>query len=343
MAESAVDLSVETLDPYLSAHVAGFRGLQSIQKFSGGQSNPTYRLNAKSGSYVLRRKPFGELLKSAHAVDREFRVMRALAGSAVPVPQTLHLCEDDTVIGAMFFIMAFVDGSIHWDPALPDHDAEGRSKIFDEMNRILAALAAIDIDAVGLADYGKPGNYYERQIGRWTRQYRASETAPIPSMETLIDWLPANVPADDLGVSLVHGDYRLDNMVFAADGQALAVLDWELSTLGHPLADLANQCMQLRMPGNTRMRGLGGLDRAALGIPTEAAYVELFCERAGIDAIDDWPFYLAFCFFRLAGIIQGVYKRSLDGNASSTNAADYGAMVAPLANAAVELLEGRAG
>ncbi|MEM8983280.1 MAG: phosphotransferase family protein, partial [Pseudomonadota bacterium] len=201
MTEPPVDLSIETLDAYLSAHVAGFRRLRSIQKFAGGQSNPTYRLNAESGIYVLRRKPFGELLKSAHAVDREYRVMRALADSSVPVPETLHLCEDDSVIGAMFFVMAFVDGQIHWNPALPDLDASQRTAMFDEMNRILAALTAVDLDAVGLADYGRPGNYYERQIGRWTKQYRASETASIPAMETLIDWLPANVPADDLGVS----------------------------------------------------------------------------------------------------------------------------------------------
>ena len=326
------DLPLETLGRYLEASISGFRGLHAIDKFPGGQSNPTYHLKAASGEYVLRRKPFGELLKSAHAVDREFRVMQALARTDVPVPRMLHLCEDDDVIGAMFFVMDFVPARHFWDPALPELDNAGRAAIFDEMNRVLAALHLVDIDAVGLADFGSPGNYFERQVGRWTKQYRASETGTIEAMDTLIDWLPANMPPDDGRVSLIHGDYRLDNILFATDSdRALAVLDWELSTLGHPLADLAYQCMQLRMPEDAVVRGLGGIDRRSLGIPSEEEYVARYCDRTGLGEISNWSFYLAFSFFRLAAILQGVKKRALDGNASSDRALEYGAFAAPLA------------
>ncbi len=335
------DLPLEKLGAYLEGAVEGFSGLTEISKFPGGQSNPTYRLRAKSGDYVLRRKPFGELLKSAHAVDREFRVMQALAGTDVPVPRVFHLCEDDDVIGSMFFVMHFVQGRHFWDPALPELDNGSRAAIFDEMNRVLAALHSVDVDAVGLSDFGSPGNYFERQVGRWTKQYRASETETIEAMDRLIDWLPANMPPDDGRVSLIHGDYRLDNMLFATDSdRAVAVLDWELSTLGHPLADLAYQCMQLRMPADAVVKGLGGIDRRSLGIPSEDEYVARYCERTGLDDIADWSFYLAFCFFRLAAILQGVKKRALDGNASSDRALEYGAFAAPLAEMGRAVAEG---
>jgi aminoglycoside phosphotransferase (APT) family kinase protein len=337
---SSSDLPLEALGGYLESRIPGFKGLHGIDKFPGGQSNPTYHLKAQSGEYVLRRKPFGKLLKSAHAVDREFRVMRALAGSDVPVPEVLHLCDDDDVIGAMFFVMNFVPARHFWDPALPELDDAGRAAIFDEMNRVLAALHLVDIGAVGLADFGSPGNYFERQVGRWTKQYRASETGTIEAMDTLIDWLPANMPPDDRRISLIHGDYRLDNILFATDSdRAVAVLDWELSTLGHPLADLAYQCMQLRMPEDAVVRGLGGIDRRLLGIPSEEEYVARYCERTGLDEISNWSFYLAFSFFRLAAILQGVKKRALDGNASSSRAHEYGAFAAPLADMGRDVIE----
>lgn len=334
-----VDFSKERLGQYLEAAIDGFRGLQTVEKFPGGQSNPTYRLMAASGDYVLRRKPFGQLLKSAHAVEREFRVMAALRGTDVPVPEMLHLCEDEDVIGAVFFVMSFVHARHFWDPALPDLDSAGRTAIYDAMNRVLASLHSVDFEALGLADFGKPGNYFERQISRWTKQYRASETERIESMDVLIDWLPANRPPDDGLSSLIHGDYRLDNILFhPQEDRAVALLDWELSTLGHPLADLSYQCMQLRMPQDTAIGGLGGLDRAALGIPSEREYVERYCERTGMSGIDNWNFYLVFGFFRLAAILQGVLKRAIDGNASSDLAFEYGALTPRLADAAVELL-----
>lgn len=333
MTQPLVDrLPLGTLGPYLEANVAGFRGLESVEKFSGGQSNPTFRLRASSGEYVLRRKPPGELLKSAHAVDREFRVMGALAGSDVPVPQALHLCEDDDVIGSMFFVMSLVPGRVYWDPALPDMDAGERGAIFDEMNRVLAALHDVDVQVVGLSDYGRPGDYFARQISRWTRQYAASETETIVDMDELMSWLPENMPADDGQVSLIHGDYRIDNLIFDPDSnRALALLDWELSTLGHPYADLAYQCMQWRLSREEVMPGLGDLDRRSQGLPTEEEYVARYCERRGISDIPHWHFFLAFGFFRFAAIMQGVYKRSLDGNASNARAAEYGSLVTPLA------------
>lgn len=330
------------LAPYLEAHVAGFAGLRSIDKFKSGQSNPTYLVTAGSGRYVLRAKPPGQLLKSAHQVDREYRVMKALAGTAVPVPPVLHLSPEDSPIGRMFYVMAFVDGRIFWDPALPEatSDAE-RGAIYDAMNATLAALHDVDVAAVGLADFGKPGSYFERQLVRWSGQYRASETGTVADMDRLIAWLERKLPADDGVVSLVHGDYRLDNMIFAPDRPAvIAVLDWELSTLGHPFADIAYQCMQWRLPHSSGFRGLGGIDRARLGIPDENAYVELYCRRRGIAGIPDWTFYLCFSFFRLAAICQGVYKRALDGNASNPEKArTYGEAVKLLAGLAAEQID----
>jgi aminoglycoside phosphotransferase (APT) family kinase protein len=332
-------LDAGTLDAYLAAHVAGFRGPVDIQKFDTGQSNPTYGLKASSGRYVLRRKPPGQLLKSAHAVDREYRVMKALAATPVPVPRMRALCEDESVIGTAFFVMDHVDGRILWDPALPGLDPAERAAIYDEMNRVLAALHDVDPAAVGLADYGKPGNYFARQLTRWTSQYRASETETIADMDRLIDWLNAHQPEDDGRVSIVHGDYRIDNMIFAADAsKILAVLDWELSTLGHPYADLAYQCMQWRLP-NAGHRGLLGIDRAAFGIPSEDAYVARYCERRGLSGIDNWTFCLAFSFFRLGAILQGVYKRALDGNASNPDKARAtGGYVRVLTHMAGELI-----
>ncbi|MFE0017954.1 phosphotransferase family protein [Mesorhizobium sp. NPDC059054] len=330
------------LSPYLEREIPGFSDLQSIEKFKSGQSNPTYLLTAKSGRYVLRAKPPGQLLKSAHQVDREFRVMRALAATDVPVPRMLHLSGEDSPMGRMFYVMAFVEGRIFWDPALPEaSDRQARAAIYDAMNATLAALHSVDIDAVDLADYGKPGSYFERQLGRWTGQYRASETEHRAEMEALITWLEANKPADDGQLALVHGDYRLDNMMFALDRpDVTAVLDWELSTLGHPFADIAYQCMQWRLPHQSGFKGLGGIDRAEVGLPSEDDYVAAYCRRRGLTGIDNWTFLLAFSFFRLAAICQGVYKRALDGNASNpAKAKVYADAVKLLTHLAAQLIE----
>ncbi|MFD0666953.1 phosphotransferase [Ramlibacter sp. MAHUQ-53] len=332
-------LDLPRLQAWLQATLPGFGDIQSCEKFAGGQSNPTYRLQTREAQYVLRRKPPGQLLKSAHAVDREYRVMQALAGSGVPVPRVHALCEDEAVIGSPFFLMAFVDGRIFWDGALPGQDPAFRARAYEAMVEVLAALHRVNVDAAGLADYGRPGNYFARQVARWSEQYRASETGPNPAMEALIDWLPRHLPADDGRVALIHGDYRIDNLVFhPAEPRVLALLDWELSTLGHPWADLAYQCMQLRLPHDAAIPGLGGLDRAALGIPSEEAHVRRYCELTGVDAIPDWNFYLVFSFFRLAAILQGVRKRALAGNASSRQATAYGELARPVSEMALPLL-----
>ncbi|BFM08193.1 phosphotransferase [Halioxenophilus aromaticivorans] len=338
--QASIQLDTQTLAGYLEQNIQGFKGPLTAEKFAGGQSNPTFLLTTASGKYVLRRKPPGELLKSAHAVDREFRVMAALTETDVPVAKMYHLCEDDSVIGSMFYVMEYIDGRVMWDPALPEQSNAQRAAIYQEMNRVLAALHSVDVEAVGLADYGKPGNYFERQVGRWSKQYRASETETIPEMERLMDWLPQHMPADDGRVSLVHGDFRLDNMMFhPQESRVLALVDWELSTLGHPFADLAYQCMQLRMDHAGIMSGLAGKDRAALGIPSEEEYVAEYCQRMGISGIEHWNFYLVFSFFRFAAILQGVKSRALAGNASSTKALQMGELVVPLAKLAVELLD----
>lgn len=337
---STFDFYADKLANYLEQQVAGFKGPLSATKFAGGQSNPTFLIESASGRYVLRRKPPGELLKSAHAVDREFKVIKALADSDVPVAKAYCLCEDDSVIGSMFYLMEYIDGRVMWDPSLPDQTKVGRAAIYGEMVRVLAALHSVDIDKVGLSNYGKPGNYFERQVGRWSKQYRASETESIPEMEQLMTWLPANMPIDDGRVALVHGDFRLDNMMFhPTEAKVLALVDWELSTLGHPFADLAYQCMQLRMSNEGIMAGLGGVDRASLGIPNEADYVAQYCQLMALDGIDHWNFYLAFSFFRFAAILQGVKKRALEGNASSEKAMQMGALVKPLAVMAMEILD----
>ncbi len=330
----------KNLGRYLEAHVSGFKGMKALEKFQGGQSNPTFKLEAETGNYVLRRKPPGKLLKSAHAVDREFRVIKALSKTDVPVAPALHLCEDDEVIGSAFYIMGFVEGPIYWDPSLPEMENPDRTALYDEMNRVLAAIHSVDITAVGLDNFGKPGNYYKRQISRWTSQYQQSETVTIEAMNQLMPWMVNNVPADDGLVSLVHGDYRMDNMIFSPDGsKIMAVVDWELSTLGHPYADVAYQCMQWRMPKMGTLHGLAGVDRKALGIPTEEEYVAAYCQRMNFGHIGNWTFYLAFCYFRLAAILQGIAKRAVDGNASNETAQQLGAFARPLAEAAIKVIE----
>jgi aminoglycoside phosphotransferase (APT) family kinase protein len=339
-AHQAAQIDLVALSHYLEGKLPGFKGPITAEKTPTGQSNPTFLLSSPSGRYVLRKKPPGQLLKSAHAVDREYRVMKGLEHTDVPVPRMLHLCEDDAVLGTAFFIMEFVDGTIFWNPALPEVEKAQRTKIYDEENRALAALHLVDPAKVGLADFGKAGSYFARQRDRWTKQYRASETGRLEDMETLIAWLEKNELPDDGRVSLVHGDYRLDNMIFAKDAsRLLAVIDWELSTLGHPYSDLAYQCMQWRLPNRDAMRGLADVDRTALGIPTEAEYIAKYCERVGISGIPNWNYYLAFSFFRLAAIVQGVKKRGLEGNASNPEKARRsGEMVPVLAKMAVGLL-----
>jgi len=338
---SANDLPIQELERYLKSHIEGFADLLSIDKFSGGQSNPSYKLNTATGAYVLRAQPPGELLKSAHQVDREYRVMQALANTSVPVPKMFHLADGDNPLGRLFCVMEYLDGRVLWDPSLEDLNAGQRTAIYAELSRVLAAIHSVDVDSAGLSDYGRPGNYFERQVGVWSRNYRASVDEPDPGVERLIAWLEQHMPADDGQVSLVHGDYRLDNVMFhAAEAQAIGVLDWELSTLGHPMADLAYQCMQWRLPADGGMRGLGGVDRSALGIPTESEYLSLYCQHRGIEQPDNWSFYIAFSFFRLAGILQGVYKRYLDGNASNPETAvKYGKTVPVLVALALEEID----
>ncbi|WP_238367541.1 phosphotransferase family protein [Mesobacterium pallidum] len=322
-------LDTGAVSAWLEANMEGFEGPLTAEKFAQGQSNPTFRLTAPSGSYVLRRKPPGQLLKSAHAVDREFRVQRALWDTDVPVARMHVLCEDESVIGSMFYVMGEVRGRNFDDPSLPELDKAERAPVQTEMARVLAAIHEVDIDAVGLSDYGPDGNYYERQIARWTKQYRASETEHLPEMEQLIDWLANNMPAEDGQRTLVHGDYRIDNMLFAPDTpRCAAVLDWELSTIGHPYADLAAVIMQWQMPPGDKGRGLAGLDRDTLGLMSDADFVSEYCRLRGRDPIPNFGFYLAFCFFRMAAILQGVKKRGLDGNASNPErAAQLGSYV----------------
>ncbi|WP_394689598.1 phosphotransferase family protein [Hoeflea sp.] len=339
----AEPFDMDALADELHQLVPGFSGLHEIVKFNTGQSNPTYRVEADSGHYVLRAKPPGTLLKSAHQVDREYRVMKALAAHGVPVPKVLGLSREHSAIGRMYFVMELIEGHIFWDPALPEMAASERTAIYDNMNQVLATLHSVEPEAAGLGDFGRPGNYFGRQIRRWSEQYLASKTDELADMDRLMAWLNANLPEDDGQVSVVHGDFRLDNMIFDGHGgHVLALIDWELSTLGHPLADLAYQCMQWRLPHDSGFRGLGGLDRDQLGIPQEADYVARYTERSGIKA-ENWSFCLAFSFFRLASILQGVYKRSLDGNASNPERArEYGKAVPRLAAMAGDVITGKA-
>jgi len=314
------------LERYLAAHIPGFRSPLIIEQFRGGQSNPTFLLTAADGArYVLRKKPAGALLPSAHAVDREFRIISALHGGAVPVARPLALCTDEAVIGTMFYVMSYVAGRNFWDPTLPGMAPAERAAIYDEMNRVLVALHSLDYAAAGLADYGRPGNYFARQIARWSKQYRASETERIEAMEKLLAWLPANIPPGE-ETSLVHGDYRLDNLIFHPHEPRLAaVVDWELSTLGHPLADFAYHVMLWRV-AEGEIGGLKGRDLPSLGIPTEAEYVAAYCRRTGRTGIDPrvWEFCMAYNLFRIACIRQGIMKRVLEGTAASRHARESG-------------------
>jgi aminoglycoside phosphotransferase (APT) family kinase protein len=328
------------LQSWMQEHIAGFSGAVQVHQFAGGQSNPTFLVQAADRRYVLRRKPLGKLLPSAHAVDREFRVLSALKDSAVPVAHAFALCEDPDVIGSAFYVMEYVEGRIFWDAALPEVAPADRAAIYLEMVRVQAALHAVDYAAVGLADYGKPGGYVERQVARWTQQYRAAETDKLEAVERLIEWLPRHIPADEQS-SIVHGDFRLDNTIFhPREPRILAVLDWELSTIGHPLVDFAYFCMRYHLPA-AEFRGLGGLDIESLSIPSEAQCVAAYCDIRGIEPVSprDWTYYMAFCMFRLTGILQGVLARALQGNASNATALTAGRRARPLAELAWRLVQ----
>ena len=332
-AEGADVLNEANLTAWMQDNVAGFEGPIEVFKFAGGQSNPTYRINATSGSYVLRRKPFGQLLPSAHAVDREFKVINGLYPTGFPVARPYGLCTDESVIGSWFYIMAMVEGRTIWDGAMPGATPEFRRQTYFAMIDTLAALHNTDVAAAGLSDYGKPGNYFGRQVDRWTKQYRLSETEQMPVMERLIEWLPATLP-EQTRTSVVHGDYRIDNMIFAADSpQVVAVLDWELSTLGDPLADFTYVAMAW-VTDNAGRSGVQDLDRKALGIPELDEAVARYCQAAGRDGVPDMNWYFAYNFFRLAGIIQGIKKRVIDGTANSAHAKEMSERVSPLAEAA---------
>lgn len=328
----AHQFDTEQLQHYMRSHVEGFAGPLDVRQFKGGQSNPTYLLESHSGKYVLRRKPPGRLLRSAHAVDREFRVISALYGAGFPVPRPLAFCDDESVVGTMFYIMEFVAGRIFWDLDLPDCGVEERAALYDSMNRTIAGLHSLDYEKLGLNEFGRPGNYFERQISRWSRQYVASETAKIEAMDKLMKWLPAHVPTDDTA-TVVHGDFRLDNMIFhPEEPRVIAVLDWELSTIGHPLGDFTYHLMSWQMPKiGIGSAGLEGKDLASLGIPSEDEYTEQYCRRTGRDGIADRDFYAAYNFFRLAAILQGIAGRVRDGTAASAHAEKAGQAVLPLA------------
>jgi aminoglycoside phosphotransferase (APT) family kinase protein len=321
----SVGLNEAALAGYLREHVPEIRGPITVEPIRGGQSNPTFRLRTDGRSFVLRKQPEGDLLPSAHAVDREYRVITALGKTDLPVPRTYCFCEDRAVIGTPFFVMEFADGRQFWDPALPELGNEHRAALWDDINSVIARLHNVDYAAIGLGDYGKPGNYFERQIGRWSKQYRASETETIDAMDRLIEWLPHNVIADDAS-AIVHGDFRLDNLiVHATEARVIAVLDWELSTLGHPLADFSYHAMVWRL-SQEQFRGMAGRDLVALGIPTERQYVDRYCARTGRDQIEprDWEFCVVFSMFRLAAIMQGIAKRALIGTSADAGAADVG-------------------
>ena len=334
---------VASLSAWLSAHLEGFRGPLQVEMFKGGQSNPTYKLVTPTQSYVMRAKPgpVAKLLPSAHAIEREFAVMRGLYGTDVPVPRMYVLCEDESVIGRAFYVMEYMQGRVLWDQSLPGMTPAERGAIYDEMNRVIAALHTVPYAERGLANFGKPGNYFERQISRWSKQYQSSITTPIPEMDRLMEWLPAHMPAsarDDSHVCIVHGDYRLDNLMFhPSEARVIAVLDWELSTLGHPLADFSYHCMSWNIPAHL-FRGIGGLDLASLGIPSEDEYIRRYCERTRITTPEalraDWNFYMAYNMFRIAAILQGIAKRAESGTASSDQAKDSGAGARPMAELA---------
>lgn len=339
----AHSFDIAVLQEWLSANLTGFQGPLSVEMFKGGQSNPTYKLITPTKNYVMRAKPgpVAKLLPSAHAIEREFKVMHGLFGTQVPVAEMYVLCEDESVIGRAFYVMEFVQGRVLWDQTLPGMTPSERGAIYDEMNRVISALHTVPFAERGLESFGKPGNYFERQIGRWSKQYVASVTQPIDEMDKLMEWLPAHMPAsanDTRHVSIVHGDYRLDNLMFhPTEPRVLAVLDWELSTLGHPLADFSYHCMAWHIPPGT-FRGIGGTDIASLGIPSEEKYIQMYCERTELanpkDLKVDWNFYLAYNMFRIAAILQGIAKRVEDGTASSDQAKASGAGARPMAELA---------
>src|SRR5438067_816018 len=338
MTTGAQEIPLERLEAWLSEHVEGFRGPVAAERFAGGQSNPTYKLTAASGNYVLRRKPPGPLLPSAHAVDREFRVIRALADTPVPVPSVHALSEDDAVIGSAFYVMEHLDGRIFWDQRLPGIAPNERAAMFASMNAVIAALHIVDYEAVGLADFGRPGNYMARQIARWSRQYRASETETIAAMDSLIDWLRQHLPPD-APPAIVHGDYRMDNLVFhKTEPRVIGVLDWELSTIGDPIADFAYHCLTWRVTPEL-FRGLAGIDFARLGIPDEPADAAGRCRPSCREAIPGWEFYMVYSLFRIAAILQGIAKRAIDGTAAGADAAEQGRLARPLAEQAWTLAQ----
>jgi len=331
-------IDATSLAVWLRANVDAGIGDIVVEQYQGGQSNPTYRLTAGDRRYVLRRKPPGKLLPSAHAVDREYRVMSALAGTGVPVAKMHALCEDDTVIGTAFYVMEYVEGRILWDPTLPGMTPASRAAHYDELNRVIATLHRVDYAAIGLGEFGRTGSYIERQVARWSKQYQAAGADRIHAMDRLIEWLPAHIPDGD-ETSIVHGDYRLDNVIFhPTEPRILAVLDWELSTLGHPLSDFAYQVMAWRLSPQ-EFRGIKGADLAALGIPSEADYVAAYCRRTGRAGIPDWEFYLIFNMFRIAAILHGVLSRALQGNAASADAVAMGSRARPVADVAWRMWE----
>ncbi|HEX6162573.1 MAG TPA: phosphotransferase [Vicinamibacterales bacterium] len=332
------EIDAAALERYLTEHLPGFAGPLTIRQFEGGQSNPTYLLRASGSQYVLRKKPPGQLLPSAHAVDREYRVMKALAGSGIPVPSALLMCEEAGVIGTPFFVMGCVEGRVFRQPHLPGVSAADRAAMYEDMADALARLHQVDVNAIGLSDYGKPGNYYSRQIARWSQQYVAAKTDDIPSMARLMEWLPANIPPGDES-GIVHGDYRIENLIFhPTEPRIVAIVDWELSTLGHPLADLAYNCLTYHLPPEA-LGLVEATDNDRSGMPGEAEYVAMYCERAGRTGIPRWNFYLAFSMFRLASILQGVYARGLQGNAASSYALQRGAAARLIADKAWQLVK----
>ncbi len=323
----------EKLSAYLAAQLPEFEGPLSVRQFKGGQSNPTFLLETPPRKYVLRKKPPGELLPSAHMIEREYRVMAALKDTVVPVANARLLCEDSSIVGTPFYVMDHIDGRIFRNPAVPELEATERTAVYNAMVDAMAALHSVDWKTVGLEGFGKPSDYLARQIKLWTRQYDAAKTHDIPAMDKLITWLPDNIPANEI-TTIAHGDFRLENLMFAqGEAKVLAVLDWELATLGHPYADLAYNCMIWHLPADTpNVPGLAGLDLAALGIPSEEDYVARYCSSAGLDHIPDYHFYLAFSFFRFASIAQGIYARFKGGNAAAPNAEEVGLLATPLAD-----------
>ena len=321
------------LQPWIDEYVPNAGKIKAIEQFKGGQSNPTYKIITESKNLVLRRKPPGKLLPSAHAVDREYKVITALYETDVPVPKTYGLCENDDVAGTAFFVMDFLDGDLFWDPMIPSMTNTDRTEIYKNKNKTLAKLHSVDYKKIGLEDYGKPGNYVARQVSRWSKQYRASETDNIEAMNNLIDWLPKNIPDDD-ETTIVHGDYRLDNMILK-NNEVIGILDWELSTLGHPIADFSYHCLSWR----TQEAFWDQAKLKELGIPSEKEYMEMYCENSGKDLSKNWEFYMAFNMFKIAGILQGILGRVRDGTAASKHAEERGNMVFPLSEAAWSTIE----